>query len=141
MIFTLFTILSILMIWWFRYPRKRVGNRKRVRWNRPLRYLCTLVLGLQENFMQSLSVFLLFFGDKKRITSKISIFFHPYITEFWFGYLWLKFEGKIHTKAIANVSRGGGSFVSCSAWEGTNDVPRERKGLPGGPEVGENYTD
>ena len=35
----------------------------------------------------------------------------------------------------------GRSFGSCSTWEGTNDLPWGRKGLPGGPGVGGNYTD
>ena len=32
------------------------------------------------------------------------------------------------------------SFGSCSAWEGANVLPWGRKDLPGGPGVGENYT-
>ena len=36
-------------------------------------------------------------------------------------------RGKIHTKAIVNVSRGRESFGSCSAWEGANDLPWGRK--------------
>ena len=41
---------------------------------------------------------------------------------------------QIRTKAIVNVSReGSSSFESCSTWEGANDLPWERKGLPGGP--------
>ena len=39
---------------------------------------------------------------------------------------------QIRTKAIFNVSReGSSSFESCSTWEGANDLPWERKGLPG----------
>ena len=49
-----------------RYPVKRGGNRKRRSRNRGLRYLFTLVLGFQENLMQILSAFLLFFGEKKQ---------------------------------------------------------------------------
>ena len=30
------------------------------------------------------------------------------------------------------------SFGSCSAWEGANDLPWGRNGLPGGPGVGGN---
>ena len=43
------------------YPRKRGGNRKSGCWNRGLRHLCTPVPRFQENFMQRLSAFLLFF--------------------------------------------------------------------------------
>ena len=53
-------ILLILITWELRYPRKRGGNRKRVRWNSELRHLCTLLLGVQES-----SAFLLSYGDKK----------------------------------------------------------------------------
>ena len=35
----------------------------------------------------------------------------------------------------------GESFGSSSAREGANDLPWRRKDLPGGPEVGGNYTD
>ena len=31
----------------------------------------------------------------------------------------------------------GGSFWSCSAWEGANNLPWGKKSLPGGPGVGE----
>ena len=37
--------------------------------------------------------------------------------------------------------RGAGSFASFSVWEGANDLPWRRKGLPGRQEVGGNYTD
>lgn len=62
-----------------RYPVKRGGNRKRRSRNRGLRYLFTLVLGFQENLMQILSAFLLFFGEKNRIASEIPVFFHPLV--------------------------------------------------------------
>ena len=62
------------------------------------------VLGFQENFMQILPDVLLFFGNKKN--SKSSIFFQSLIIELLlFALLWLKFEEKIHTKAIVNVFR------------------------------------
>ena len=35
----------------------------------------------------------------------------------------------------------GESFGSCSVWEEENDIPWGRKGLPGEPGVGGNYTD
>ena len=35
----------------------------------------------------------------------------------------------------------GGSFGSFPAWEGANDIPLVRQGLPRGPGVGANYTD
>ena len=35
---------------------------------------------------------------------------------------------EIHTKAVADVSRGGASFGSCSTWEGANDCGKR---LPG----------
>ena len=34
-----------------------------------------------------------------------------------------------------------GSFGSYSAWEGANDLPRGKKGLPRRPGLGGNYTD
>ena len=45
---------------------------------------------------------------------------------------WIRIEKKIHTKAIAYVFRGGGSFGSCSSWE-ANDLPGGRQGFPGRP--------
>ena len=39
------------------------------------------------------------------------------------------------------MSTEGGRFGSCSAWEDPNNLPWERKDLPEGLEVGENYID
>ena len=47
---------------------------------------------------------------------------------------------EISSKKRVNRKRGG-SFGSSSAWEGANDLPSRRRDLPGGPEVGGNYTD
>ena len=48
--------------------QKRKGNRKRGSWfwDMELRFLCKVVLVVEENFMQSLSVSLLFLDNKKR---------------------------------------------------------------------------
>ena len=35
----------------------------------------------------------------------------------------------------------GVNFGSCSAWKGENDLPRGRKGLPGGPRAEGNYAE
>ena len=40
---------------------KREDNKKRGRWNRVLRHLCTLILEFQETFMQRLCAFLFLF--------------------------------------------------------------------------------
>ena len=57
MVFTLLTILLILITWELRCPRKKGGNRKSVHWNRGLRNFCTLVL----RFL----FFYSFFADRK----------------------------------------------------------------------------
>ena len=140
----MFTILLILN-WELRYPRKREGNRKWVRWNGGLIHLCSLVLELQENFMQSLSVvfcyyYCFFWGPKQITTSSIS--FYPLIIGFfWFAKLWLKLEEKIHTKVTVNVSRGGEVLEDVLHGSGANDLPWWRKGLPWEPREEWNYTD
>ena len=48
---------------------------------------------------------------------------------------------EIFSKNEELTEKEGGSFGSCSAWEGANNLPWGWKGLPGGPGVGENYTD
>ena len=40
----------------------------------------------------------------------------------------------------ASGEDGGGGIRSFSAWEGANDIPWGRKGVPGGPGIGGNYT-
>ena len=80
----LFTVLLILM-WGLICPQKTEVNRKRKRvsWNRGSRHLSTLVMGFQENSMQTLSAV---FSVIKRIASKSSILFHFVIIEFfWFA--------------------------------------------------------
>ena len=64
-----------------------------------------------------------FLMAKKKKAFKMSIYFQPLITEFfWFSLLWFKIEEKIHNKAVADVSRGGEFWkLFCLAgWE-TND--------------------
>ena len=46
---------------------------------------------------------------------------------------------EISLKRGVNRKRGG-SFGNCSAREGKNGLPWGKKGLPGGPGVGGNYT-
>ena len=42
-------------------------------------YLCILVLGVEKSFMQSLSAFYYFFGDKKKdFKSSFDLQFHPF---------------------------------------------------------------
>ena len=112
---------------------KKRGSRRRVRWIRGLKHLCTHVLWFQENSMQSLYAFLLFlFGDKKKIASKSSICLHLLIIEFSkFAKLWLSIDKTIKTKVIVDVSRRGGSFVSCSAWKGSKWLTWGTKAFPG----------
>ena len=63
-----------------------------------------VALGVEKTSTQSLSTFLLLFGNKKNSKSYIS--FPSLIIEFfWFAWLWLKFKEKIHTNAIDNTSR------------------------------------
>ena len=40
----------------------------------------------------------------------------------------------------ASGEDGGGGIRSFSAWKGANDIPWGRKGVPGGPGIGGNYT-
>ena len=66
---------------------------------------------VEENFMQSLSALLLFFGDKKiSFKSSLDLYFHRSIVEF-------RIEEKIHTKAVVDMSRGAGGRVSLFSWE------------------------
>ena len=44
----------------------------------------------------------------------------------------------MHTKAIIYVSRGWVNFRNWSVWEGGNNLPGLRKGLPGGLRGSEN---
>ena len=89
----------------------------------------------RKYYAEPIWFFLAFLVTKKRKVSKISIFFHPFIIEFfWFAYLWLRTEEKIHTVTVVDVSRGEGSFGICSAWEGS-----KRKDLPGEPGARGNY--
>ena len=84
-----------------------------------MKNLSSFVLGIEKNFIQSLSVFLLvIFDGKGRIAFKSS-YFHPLIIGFfWFAKLKFIIEEKIHTKAV--VFRGGeatqGKSGSCSTW-------------------------
>ena len=48
---------------------------------------------------------------------------------------------EIFSKKEGLTKKEGGSFKSCSAWKGSNDLPWGKKGLPGVPGVGGNYTD
>ena len=67
---------------------------------------------VEENFMQTLSAFLFFFfGDKKiAFKSSLDLYFHPSISEF-------RFEEKIHTKAVVDMSRGAGGSVFLFSWK------------------------
>ena len=79
-------------------------------WTRGLRHLCTLVVGFKETFMQSLSVFLLFFGGKKGPAFRSSIYFYPLIIEFFFYLSSYGSESRkrYNTKVVADPSREGG---------------------------------
>ena len=57
---------------WYLYIQK-------VRWNRWLKDLCTLILEFQKNFMKTLHLFLFvsYFSDKKGKASKTPIFSYP----------------------------------------------------------------
>ena len=66
---------------------------------------CTLVLEVEENFMR-----VRFF---EKLLNNFDLFFHPLIMEFfWFAKLPFRVEEKIHTKAVADVSRGLVDFWS-----------------------------
>ena len=66
---------------------------------------------VKENFMQSLSPFLLFFGDKKiAFKNCLDLYFHPYITEF-------RIDEKIRTNDVVEVSRGAEGRVCLLSWE------------------------
>ena len=83
-----------------------------------MRNRCSLVLGIEKNFIQSLSVFYrVFFDGKGRIAFKSSILSS---LDYRILLICLRFiiEEKIHTKAV--VFRGGeateGKSGSCSTW-------------------------
>ena len=65
---------------------------------------------VEENFMQSLS-FILFFGHKIiAFKSSLDLCFYPSIIEF-------RIKEKIHTKAVADVSRDAVGRVFLFSWE------------------------
>ena len=71
--------------------------------------LCTVVLEVEENFMQNLSAFLLFFGDKNKcLKTLLTCTIIPSL---------LSFEEKIYTKAVVNMSRGDGKRAFLFSWE------------------------
>ena len=61
-----------------RYPQKRVGNRKRRRW-KEMRHLWVLLLGFEENFIDSLSAFCCFFRGQKKQPLKALFHFIPWL--------------------------------------------------------------
>ena len=66
---------------------------------------------VEENFMQSLSAFLFFLTTKKIVfKNSLDLYFNPSIIEF-------RIEEEIHTKAVADVSRGSGERVFLFSWE------------------------
>ena len=73
-------------------------------------------MGFEENFMQSFFiVFFFFFGNIKAIFN-----FKRWFAKLWFMCL-----------DVVDVFKKGGSFGSCSAWEGANGLPRGRLCLRG----------
>ena len=81
---------------------------------RRYRHLCTLILE-DENFMKiSCRACLLsycFFDDKKiAFKSSLDLYLHPSINKF-------KFEEKIRTKAIVDMSRSAGRRAFLFFWE------------------------
>ena len=93
------------------FKKDEAAENGGIDFKRGYRHLCTLILKVEENFMQSLSALLLFFGDKKvSFKSSLDLYFHPSIIEF-------RIEEKIHTKAVVNVSRGAKRRVFLSSWE------------------------
>ena len=81
------------------------------------------ILEVEENFIQSLSAFLFFFGDKK-IAFPFDLFSHPFVIEFfWFALLQFKIEEKIRIKAFMllmclEVLRQGFFSSPVRDWEG-----------------------
>ena len=79
---------------------------------------------MKKNSCRACRPFLLFFGDKNKIAfkSSLDLYFQPLIIEFfWFATLQFRIEEKIHTQAVANVSRGaGGRVFPCGDGKGVS---------------------
>ena len=88
-------------------------------WSRRYRHICILVLEVEKNLMQSLSSFLLLFGDKKiAFKSPFELYFHSVIIEiFWFAKLQFKIEEKIHMMCLEVLEERFSCFPGRN-WEG-----------------------
>ena len=65
---------------------------------------------VEETFMQRLSAIFFFFGDKKQLLrTLLTCTFILFLIEFFrFDLLQFRIEGKIHTEAVADVSKDVG---------------------------------
>ena len=64
--------------------------------------------------MKTLAAFYCFLVTKIAFKNSLEFYFHPFIIKFFcFAKLQLRFEEKIHTKAVVDVSRVVGKELSC----------------------------
>ena len=119
-----FTILLILT-WGLTYSSKKSGQQKKgaLISKQGIEEPLNLYWGFKK--MSCIGCLLLkcYFGNKKRMDFKSSNDFIRWLLNSFDlpRYIWFRIKEMIHTKAVVDISRGGGSFGSCSAWEGVND--------------------
>ena len=82
-----------------------------------LRHLLYTVLGVEENFMLSLSTFFFFETTKKAFKSYLDLYFHPLIIEFFDVPSYSSELRKRYTLRLLLVCTKG-NFGCCSAWVG-----------------------
>ena len=83
-----------------------------------LRHLCTFVLGVEENFMQSLSSILWVFGKQKICDTNLLPIYYP------FDLARFRTEEKIHTKAVFDMPKSEEELWKLFFLR--KDLPRER---------------
>ena len=131
----MFTILLILT-WSLRYPQKTgVKIKKGMRWNRKLRHLCTLVMGLPENSMRRLST--VFLVIKK---NSFLILYFLLSRDYWILLIYPSYGSNSRKRYTLRL------FSMCLERRVLEVALPGRKwntygtGFPGGPGVGGNYT-
>ena len=75
----------------------------------------------KKNQCRPVSFFIVFWW-KERIACKSSLYFFPWSLNSFYLSRCFRIEGKIHTKAVFDESRGDESFGSCSTWDRANDL-------------------
>ena len=102
---------------------KKRGNKKRGRWNRGVRHLCTLVLGFQKNACRGCLFFVFCYGFSFIAWILNSSNLLSYGSEL----------RKRYTLGLLLICLEKEVFWKFFAWEGALDLSGEMKGLPGWP--------